>query len=66
MQNKDERCGSLCSQAARAIAFERRSHEDPFTASPNLDRDPAHIAPIDGKEYADHYRKAKPDTRDRT
>jgi hypothetical protein len=26
---------------------------------PYLDKDPAHVAPIDGKEYADHYRGAK-------
>ena len=25
---------------------------------PYLDKDPAHVAPIDGKEYADHYRGA--------
>jgi hypothetical protein len=26
---------------------------------PYLDKDPAHVAPIDGKEYADHHRTAK-------
>ena len=26
---------------------------------PYLDKDPAHVAPIDGKEYADHHRAAK-------
>jgi hypothetical protein len=26
---------------------------------PYLDKDPAHVAPIDGKEYADHYHGAK-------
>jgi hypothetical protein len=26
---------------------------------PYLDRDPAHLAPIDGKEYADHHREPK-------
>jgi hypothetical protein len=26
---------------------------------PYLDRDPPHVAPIDGKEYADHHHKAK-------
>jgi hypothetical protein len=26
---------------------------------PYLDRDPAHMAPIDGKEYADHHRETK-------
>jgi hypothetical protein len=26
---------------------------------PYLDRDPAHLAPIDGKEYADHHRGTK-------
>jgi hypothetical protein len=27
-------------------------------ARPYLDKDPAHVAPIDGKEYADHHREA--------
>jgi D-alanyl-D-alanine carboxypeptidase len=29
-------------------------------ARPYLDRDPPHVAPIDGKEYADHHRGPKP------
>ena len=32
---------------------------------PYLDKDPAHVAPIDGKEYTDHRRVAIPNTRDR-
>ena len=33
---------------------------------PYLDRDPPHVAPIDGKEYATHYGGRKLDTRKRT
>jgi hypothetical protein len=37
------------------------SHGKEFgLARPYLDRDPPHVAPIDGKEYADHHRGPKP------
>jgi hypothetical protein len=34
-------------------------HKEFGLGRPNSDRDPAHVAPIDGKEYADHHRDLK-------
>jgi hypothetical protein len=50
------------SVAANKVTEERDQSEAAATAFPLLDKDPAHVAPIDGQEYADH-RKPKSVTR---
>ena len=35
------------------------AHKELGIGRPYLDRDPAHVAPIDGQEYADHHRDTK-------